>query len=135
MRILYLIASFFVFLTCSAVNTDIQLVVDSVYTIETVDVKPEFVGGTPALISFLSEKLVYPTNAKSRRIEGQIFMSFIVEKNGELSTVRVTESVYPQLDEEAYRLVKIMPAWIPAEKNGVKVRVKVKLPITFKLHK
>ena len=96
------------------------------------DTLPQFPGGQPALIRFIYTNIRYPSVALKQRIEGRVWCSFVVETDGSISGVQLEKGVYAFLDEEAVRVMKIMPAWIPAQTNGEKIRVKVYIPIVFK---
>lgn len=98
-----------------------------------VEVQPTFAGGVSELYKFLSKTLKYPTQAQRSNIEGRVYLSFIVEKDGSITDVQVAKSVGFGLDEEAMRAVKLMPKWIAGKQNGRAVRVKFTLPVTFKL--
>lgn len=77
----------------------------------------------------------YPSYAKKNGIEGQVLVVFIVEKDGSISNAEVSWGVDPSLDQEALRIVNKMPKWKPGRQNGVAMRVKYCLPITFMLKK
>ena len=97
--------------------------------------KPEFPGGDQALMKFLDENIKYPPQALKQGIQGRVSVQFIVKKSGSIKKVKVLESINPALDEEAVRVVKAMPNWIPAEKNGKKKSMEYTLPINFSLEK
>ena len=84
------------------------------------------------MFSWLSQNIRYPAAAQRNGIQGRVMVSFVVEKNGSVSDVRVLKSVDPLLDNEAIRVVKAMPKWSPGKLNGQAVRVKYTLPISFK---
>lgn len=96
---------------------------------------PEFVGGMDALMNYLSTNIQYPAEAQQKGIHGTVIISFIVEKDGSLSDVQVVRSVDQSLDNEAVKVIKKMPKWIPGQQNGKNVRVKFTLPVEFKLNK
>ena len=97
-----------------------------------VDKMPEFPGGQHALFKYLGENIIYPEIALG--IEGRVICQFIVNKNGHITEVEVVRSSGDQrLDQEALRVIKQMPQWIPGEKDGEKVRVQYTLPINFRL--
>jgi protein TonB len=104
---------------------------DPIY--ESVDVKPEFPGGIPELMKYLTTHLKYPTKAQKKGIQGRVLCTFIVEKDGRVNDVRVVKSVDPDLDKEAMRVVKHMPKWKPGLKDGKPVRTKFTLPVAFAL--
>ena len=96
------------------------------------DIMPQFPGGQPALFRYIYENVQYPSVALKQRIEGRVWCSFIVEPDGSVSNVHLEESVYIFLDEEAIRVLKNMPDWLPGKTNGENIRVKVYIPIVFK---
>ena len=71
--------------------------------------------------------------AEENGIQGRVIVTFVVEKDGSITDVRVVKSVDPSLDKEAQRVVKSMPRWIPGKQNGSAVRVKYTVPVTFRL--
>jgi protein TonB len=100
---------------------------------EKVDQQAEYPGSWPALLKFIEKNLKYPKTAKANRINGTVVVGFVVEKDGQIlpENIRVEQSVDPLLDEEAIRLVRLMPKWIPAQTAGQMVRCKLNLPIRF----
>ena len=100
---------------------------------DVVEQMPSFPGGPSALMSYLSENIKYPAVAAENGIQGRVICTFVVERDGSISDVKVARSVDPSLDKEAVRVVKSMPNWIPGKQNGGAVRVKYTLPVTFKL--
>ena len=97
------------------------------------EVKPSFPGGLTALTQWFNGNVNYPAKAAKDGVEGRVIVEFVVEKDGSINDVKVVQSVDPLLDKEAVRVVKSMPSWIPGKQNGVVVRVKFSIPITFKL--
>lgn len=97
------------------------------------DVEAEFPGGTEALMKYIEDHLKYPAEEREMGIQGRVYVEFIVEKNGEVTTVKVLRGVSKNLDLEAKRLITMMPNWTPAESRGSPVRSKARLPITFRL--
>ncbi len=79
--------------------------------------------------------MVYPADAAKANIEGLVTVSFIVEKDGSISNVKILKGVHPLLDEEAVRLTKSMPKWIPGKANGKAARAYFTQPINFVLRK
>ena len=106
---------------------------NKIFNGDDVDQKPSFPGGTKALNTFLASNLKYPVAAVENGIQGRVIVKFIVEKDGSISNVEVDRSVYPSLDNEAMRVVKAMPKWIPGQINGKAVKVKWSFPFTFRL--
>ena len=99
------------------------------------DELPSFPGGDAKLREWIKKNMKYPSYAKNNGIEGQVLVVFIVEKDGSISNAEVSWGVDPSLDQEALRIVNKMPKWKPGTQNGVAMRVKYRLPITFMLKK
>lgn len=104
---------------------------ETVFTV--VEVMPKYPGGQDAMIKYLSENIKYPENARKNGIQGRVFVTYVVEKNGDISDVRILRGVNEELDAEALRVVSSMPAWSPGKQRGEAVRVQFNLPINFKL--
>ncbi len=100
---------------------------------DVVEEMPSFPGGNGALMSYLSSNVKYPVVAQENGVQGRVQISFVVEKDGSISDVRVARSVDPSLDKEAMRVVKSMPRWNPGRQNGQNVRVKYTVPVLFRL--
>lgn len=94
---------------------------------------PSYPGGLTAYYSFVNSRLKYPTAAQENGVQGRVVIGFVVEKDGSLSNVKVTKSVTPELDNEALRIVRQLPTFIPGKNGGKNVRVYMSLPITFHL--
>ena len=100
---------------------------------EVVEQMPSFPGGDAALMQFLSKNIKYPVVAEENGIQGRVIATFVVERDGSITDVKVVKSVDPSLDKEAVRVLKSMPKWIPGKQNGSAVRVKYTVPVTFRL--
>jgi protein TonB len=100
---------------------------------DVVEQMPSFPGGPSALFEFLSKNIKYPAVAEENGVQGRVIVTFVVERDGSITDVRVVKSVDPSLDKEAQRVVKSMPRWIPGKQNGSAVRVKYTVPVTFRL--
>ena len=98
-----------------------------------VEQMPQFPGGNAALFEYLSKHIKYPVIAEENGIQGRVIVTFVVERDGSITDVKVVKSVDPSLDKEAQRVVKSMPRWIPGKQNGSAVRVKYTVPVTFRL--
>jgi protein TonB len=94
---------------------------------------PEPVGGAQAWAKFLQKNLRYPAFAEDERISGRVLLSFIIEKDGQLSNITIDHKAGFGFDEEAMRVLKKAVAWKPGKQNGQPVRVKYVLPINFRL--
>jgi protein TonB len=105
---------------------------DSVYVY--VEKMPEFPGGNAAFIHYLSVNLNYPATAVENQIQGKVTVEFVVRKDGSITDAKVIGSLGSSFDEEALRVVKAMPNWIPGTHNGKAVSVYYKAPVKFTLH-
>ncbi|NDW13176.1 M56 family peptidase [Bacteroides sp. 214] len=100
---------------------------------EIAEVTPEYPGGLPALMSFLSQNVQYPAKAAEKKIEGTVTVKFIVNKDGSISDAIILRGVEPSLDAEALRVINSMPKWKPGKQRGKEVRVKYTIPIRFRI--
>jgi len=98
-----------------------------------IDVYPKYPGGDDARLWFLRRNVRYPEPALKSGIQGVVVVVFIIEIDGSLSHIEVTKEIGGGCDEEAIRVVKSMPRWEPARRNGRSVRVVVRMPIVFRL--
>lgn len=105
--------------------------IDTVYTY--VDQMPEFPGGNDKIQVFLQKNIKYPPLAKQKKIEGRVYVEFIIDKTGQLKNVQVKKSADPVLDEEAVRVIRKMPLWKPGMQDGKAVNVSLMVPVEFKL--
>ena len=101
---------------------------------DVVEVMPQYPGGQIAMLKYIMKNIKYPKQIMEEGIQGRVTVSFIVEKDGRVSNVRLLRSVQPSLDKEAIRVVKSMPKWTPGKHNGKPVRVRFNLPVMFKLN-
>ena len=99
-----------------------------------IEQQPEFPGGEAALMKFIKDNLCYPADAARDSIQGRVTLSFAVEKDGSINNVKVMRSPDERLSQEAIRVVKMMPRWMPGKQRGKPVRVNYALPITFRLN-
>uniref|UniRef100_UPI0032180B27 energy transducer TonB n=1 Tax=uncultured Draconibacterium sp. TaxID=1573823 RepID=UPI0032180B27 len=97
------------------------------------EVMPEFPGGKRALINYLSRNVKYPVIAQENGIEGKVYVSFVVDENGNIYNVSLLRGVDPSLNNEALRVVKGMPDWKPGRQAGKAVKVRYSVPIYFNL--
>lgn len=98
-----------------------------------VDTKPEFYGGAANVLNFLAQNIRYPVNAQKKGIAGKVECDFIVEPNGNITNPSLVKSVHPLLDNEALRVISLMPNWIPGKIGNRNVRVLVKMPVIFRI--
>ena len=96
-----------------------------------VEQMPEFPGGEQELGKFIGTNVRYPVKAQELGISGNVYVRFIINKDGSLSNIYVSRSVHPLLDAEALRVIRMMPKWIPGRQNGEPVRLKGNIPINF----
>lgn len=119
--------------SCLAHVGDFQNAADESTVYTEVDQAPEFTGGQVALMNYLARSIRYPAKEQEEGIQGKVVVSFIVERDGSISDVKVVKSVSEGLDREAKRVVRNMPAWVPGKVNGKEVRSYFTLPITFRI--
>lgn len=104
-----------------------------IYNREFVEVMPEFPGGMKAWANFLTRNLNYPSAAAEVGISGKVMVSFVIEKNGEISNLKILKGIGAGCDEEAMRVIKRSPFWKPGMQNGRAVRVAYIMPIVFRM--
>ena len=97
------------------------------------DVMAEYAGGKEALFKYISENVKYPEEAKKEKIQGKVFVQFVIDKTGKVTNAKIARGVGPSLDKEALRVVNAMDKWKPASKDGKPVNVQFTLPINFAL--
>ena len=112
---------------------EIPPAVEETKVFDVVEQMPQYKGGDGALMDYLNKSIKYPVIAEENGIQGRVVCTFVVERDGSITDVKVVRSVDPSLDKEAVRVLKAMPKWIPGKQNGSAVRVKFTLPVTFKL--
>jgi protein TonB len=98
-----------------------------------VEQMPEYPGGQAALFEYLSKNIKYPADAEKKKVEGKVFVTFVVDTDGKITDVSLLRKVFPSLDAEAIRVISAMPNWIPGKQKGQVVRVKYTVPIMFRL--
>lgn len=98
-----------------------------------VEESPSFPGGDEARIKFLQQNIKYPQMARESSIQGTVFVTFVVERDGSVTDVRVLRGIGGGCDEEAIRVIKAMPKWQPGKQRGKPVRVQFNMPIKFTL--
>lgn len=105
---------------------------DTIYTV--VEDMPEFPGGEKKLFAYLGENISYPKAAKEAKVSGRVFITFVIEKDGSVSEVKLLRGIGSGCDEEAMRVVSSMPKWKPGLSEGKPVRVQYNLPIKYALN-
>ncbi|WKV13672.1 energy transducer TonB [Marivirga harenae] len=97
------------------------------------EVKPKYYGGMDAFYEYVGNAIEYPSFEQRRNIEGRVVLSFVIEKDGSLSQVEVLKGVSEGIDKEAIRVLENAPKWEAGRQRGQAVRVKMTIPIYFKL--
>lgn len=105
---------------------------DDIFTV--VEKMPEFIGGDDALNKFLGQNLNYPQMAKELGIQGKVWTTFIIDEFGNVTNVEVIRGIGGGCDDEALRVISLMPRWNPGKQGGHNVKVKFNFPINFKLN-
>ena len=98
-----------------------------------VEEMPEFPGGENAMLKYLSNNIKYPVDAREANITGIVYLSFIVDKEGEIKNIEILKGIGGGCEEEAMRVIKNMKKWKPGKQNGQSVNVQFKLPVSFTL--
>jgi len=106
-----------------------EVIEEEIFTI--VEKMPEFPGGIEALFAYLGSTLKYPAMAKDAAIQGKVYVTFVVDRDGSIANVQVLRGIGGGCDEEAVKVVKSMPKWEPGRQRGKAVRVQYNLPINF----
>ncbi|MCD4696695.1 MAG: energy transducer TonB [Bacteroidales bacterium] len=99
-----------------------------------VESMPAYPGGDAARMKYLYDNIEYPQMARESGIQGRVFVTFVVERDGHITDVRVLRGIGGGCDEEAIRVIKNMPDWVPGKQRGKPVRVQFNMPILFKLN-
>ena len=100
---------------------------------DVVEQMPEYPGGQAALFEYISKNMKYPEDAAKKKVEGKVYVTFVVDPDGKITDVSLMRKVFPSLDAEAIRVISGMPNWIPGKQRGQAVRVKYTVPIVFRL--
>ncbi|MAE85698.1 MAG: energy transducer TonB [Flammeovirgaceae bacterium] len=105
--------------------------VEEVFTI--VEDQPEFPGGMAAFYKFVGDNMDYPSQARRMGIEGRVYVQFVVDKDGSVTEVTAVKGIGAGCDEEAERVLRTAPKFKPGKQRGRAVKVRMVLPIIFKL--
>lgn len=98
-----------------------------------VEKQPSYPGGQDGYTKFLLANIKYPKEAIEKAVTGTVYVTFVVEKDGKVTNVKILRGIGSGCDEEAARVVKMMPNWNPGEQKGKPVAVQYNLPIKFNL--
>ena len=116
-------------------NSDVKQVTEEdpnkIFT--AVEKEPGFPGGDEAFLKYLAKNIHYPAIAKENNVQGKVFLSFVVEKDGSLTDVKTVRGIGSGCDDEAMRVLKASPKWKPGIQNGRPVRVSYTIPVSFTL--
>jgi len=107
-------------------------VVDEIFDI--VEDQPEFPGGIAAFYKYVGKNMNYPKQARRMGIEGKVYVQFIVDKDGQVTNVRAVKGIGAGCDEEAERVLRSSPKFKPGKQRGRPVKVRMMMPIIFKLN-
>lgn len=94
---------------------------------------PQYPGGATEFMKWLTKNLQYPKVAQTRKTQGKVIAHFYVEKDGSITGLKIAQSLSKECDQEALRVLRMMPKWQPGVQNGKPCRTKVSIPIVFKL--
>lgn len=106
---------------------------DNPLNFRVVEQLPEFPGGMAAFVKWLTDNLRYPPYAKQRNVQGRVVITFIINRDGTTSDIKVAKSADPLLDREALRVARMMPRWKPGLNGGKPCRTMFAIPVEFRL--
>jgi len=99
-----------------------------------VEQMPQYPGGDAAMLKFINDNIKYPPAALKNGVAGRVYTKFIVDETGKISNIKVQRSSGDaSLDEEAIRVLSLMPQWKPGKHNGTAVKTFYQLPLTFRM--
>lgn len=130
MKHLILIFSILLFAVSAVFSQDAE---KGVIPLNKADVKPSFNSDYDRLNDYISDHTKYPEKAEEKGIEGTVYISFIIDEDGNVTNAKIANSLHPLLDEQALNAVTDMNGWRPGKKDGENVAVKYVLPVSFKL--
>ena len=96
-----------------------------------VEEQPVFPGGESALLAFIRKNTRYPPEALEAGVSGKVYIGFVIDKEGKVTNVKLLRGVSTALDNEAIRVVKSLPDWLPGRQSGKPVRVSFQVPVSF----
>lgn len=118
-------------LKMKSANEEEEIIEAEIFTV--VEESPHYPGGDEMRIKFLQENIKYPQAARESSLSGLVHITFIIETDGTITGVRVLRGIGGGCDEEAVRVIKLMPKWTPGKQRGKPVRVQYSMPVLFKL--
>ncbi|MDW3208858.1 MAG: energy transducer TonB [Reichenbachiella sp.] len=104
---------------------------DKIYSLA--DEQPTYPGGMSAFFKYIQSEMQYPDAAKTAGVEGHVFVEYVIEKDGSVSGAKILKSLNGDCDKEALRLISNSVKWTPGKIDGKEVRVKMALPLNFRL--
>ena len=107
----------------------------NIYDYQKVDIKPEFPGGIDKFKLFIAQNTKYPAKAREKKKEGKVYISFIIDKEGKVSHIKLFIRANKHLNREALRVANLIPNWTAGKINNRPVKVQYILPFNFKLNK
>lgn len=113
------------------INVTDEMLESGEFTI--VEKMPEYPGGDNGLLQFIGKELEYPKEAQKKKIEGIVYVQYVVGTDGSIESASVLRGVHPLLDEEALRVIKSIKGYAPGYQKGKPVRVQFTIPIRFQL--
>ena len=113
------------------INEEAEEIEEEIFTV--VETQPQFPGGEDSLYSFIYTNLRYPQEAIDNGIEGNVYITFAIEKDGSITNIKILRDIGYGCGAEAVRVLKMMPKWIPGSQRGKPVRVQFNIPIKFEL--
>jgi periplasmic protein TonB len=99
------------------------------------EIMPSYTGGMEAMMKYLQRNVHYPAIARRMEVEGAVYVSFIIDMNGQVTNAAIVKGISKECDAEALRVIANMPAWSPGKQGGAPVMVRMILPIRFKLNR
>jgi len=115
-------------------STDVPKTIDEANPVyAAVEQSAQFPGGVQAFAAYLGKSIQYPDEARTNKVQGKVFATFVVEKDGSLSDVKILRGIGSGCDEEAVRVLKMSPQWEPGKQNNLPVRQQYTVPINFTL--
>jgi TonB family protein len=100
---------------------------------DAVEKSAEYPGGIEAFYSFLGRKIRYPAKARENNVQGKVFATFVVNKDGSLGELKILRAPSPEMGEETFRVLSQSPTWIPGRQHGIPVRQQYTVPVSFSL--
>jgi protein TonB len=114
-------------------KNEIKIIPEKIGPVIFANIMPEFPGGESEMLSFLRKNIEYPSDAREMNVQGTVYVNFVVNTDGSISDIKIVRGVFASCDNEALRVMKMMPNWKPGKQNGLAVSVYFNLPISYVL--